>query len=144
MPLNIEFEPTRRRFLGTAAGFAAVAALKPTLPTSASGTPARKAPADEWPITEPYPPLNGGRFSGPRVGASDDPLVRYRWADPQAGDGLQVYQLRPVAVDTDQPGSFQQLGSAATPNCNIAVVGRCRTRPQRGQGCLSASRAARR
>jgi alpha-L-rhamnosidase len=124
MPLNIEFEPTRRHFLSTAAGVGAAAVVLPaTSPASASGTLTPNPPGDQWPIAEPYPPLNGGRFSGPRVRASNDPLVRYQWTNPKASDGLQVYQLRPVAVDADQPSSFTQLGSAATPNCDITVVG---------------------
>jgi hypothetical protein len=124
MPLNSEFEPTRRRFLGTAAGVGAAAvALSATRPASASGTPTPNPPGDQWPITEPYPVLNGGRFSGPRVRASDDPLVRYRWTNPNAGDGLQVYQLRPVTAVADVPESFSGLESVTTPECNVLVKG---------------------
>lgn len=107
---------SRRGFLGGAAGGAAALAGWP-----AAAAPA--GPAGEWPIEEPYPALHGGRFDGARVPESEDPLVRYRWAAPSAGDDLQVYQLRPVAVTTDRPGSFQGVGSATGPRCRIAVRG---------------------
>ena len=34
---------------------------------------------------------------------SPDPLVNYRWTDPKATDGLEVYTLKPTAVEVDQP-----------------------------------------
>ena len=58
------------------------------------------------PITEPYPALHGGSFSGPQVRLSPDPLVAYRWPHSGAGNGLQTYVLRPVAVQTQTPTCF--------------------------------------
>jgi alpha-L-rhamnosidase len=115
---------TRRRFLGAAAGLGVGAALLGGRPVSASAASTVADPAaGEWPIAEPYPVLNGGLYSGRRVAQSRDPLVRYRWPAPQATDGLQVYQLRPVAVLSSEADSFENLASATGPNCDIAVTG---------------------
>jgi alpha-L-rhamnosidase len=59
------------------------------------------------PIAEPYPHLHGGSFSGERISASPDPLVRYRWDYTKADDELQTYQLAPVATWTEAPTSFK-------------------------------------
>ncbi len=75
------------------------------------------------PITEPYPALHGGSFSGPQVKLSPDPLVAYRWRHPGAGNGLQTYVLRPVAVRTQTPTSFSNLQSVTGRQCNITVKG---------------------
>ncbi|MGC8552218.1 MAG: hypothetical protein ACP5O7_05050 [Phycisphaerae bacterium] len=75
------------------------------------------------PITEPYPPLSGGAFSGPAVPLSPDPLVAYRWRHPQGSEGLQYYVLRPAAVSIQTPGAFSGLKSALTSQCNITVHG---------------------
>lgn len=115
---------TRRGFVGMAAGTSAGMAIAAILPGAATAAAATKrATGDSWPIAEPYPPLNGGAFSGPAVKESDDPLVRYRWVNPKAGDDLQVYQLRPVAAQADQPNSFQNLASITTSRCNVTVSG---------------------
>ena len=39
------------------------------------------------PITEPYPYISTGSFSGPAVPESPDPLVTYRWPSPKATNG---------------------------------------------------------
>ena len=75
------------------------------------------------PIAEPYPALQGGSFSGPKVKLSPDPLVAYRWPHPRASDGLQTYALRPTAVYTQAPKSFSNLNSATTRQCNITIHG---------------------
>ena len=75
------------------------------------------------PISEPYPPLHGGDFTGTPVPESPDPLGAFRWGHPQATDGLQTYLLGPVAVSTDQPDSFSHLGSATHGPCRVAVNG---------------------
>lgn len=110
---------TRRGFVGLAAGASAGVALG--LPAAARAAVSR--PDDYWPITEPYPPLNGGMFSGPAVPESKDPLVRYRWLNPTEGDGLQVYQLHPMAAEADTPASFGNLQSLTTARCNVLVTG---------------------
>jgi hypothetical protein len=55
---------------------------------------------------ETYPELSGGAFSGEKVAESPDPLVDYRWRDVRAGDGLQVYTLRPRRVSVETAGAF--------------------------------------
>jgi alpha-L-rhamnosidase len=49
--------------------------------------------------------------------------VRYRWSNPVVGDGLQVYQLRPVSAHTDEPDSFANLRSATRSPSAIGVTG---------------------
>lgn len=75
------------------------------------------------PIDEPYPPLHGGAFGKPVIPESPDPLANFRWQNPGAMDGLQTYLLRPVAVSTDQPGSFGNLPSATQKDCQVLVKG---------------------
>ena len=75
-------------------------------------------------IAEPYPILNGGAFAAPRaVKESPDPLVAYQWKDPQAGDGLQIYFLKPVAAVSDPPDAFDNLASATAGSSAITVKG---------------------
>jgi alpha-L-rhamnosidase len=108
---TIETEITRRRFVELAA----------------IGTLLRRFyyPAEAWasqklrpavtthllstgsPINEPYSLLHGGGFDGPMVLESPDPLVRYRWNNPEAADSLQVYALSPGASFTETPASFK-------------------------------------
>ncbi|SFF25697.1 alpha-L-rhamnosidase [Actinacidiphila alni] len=118
---------TRRGFLGATAGATAGTALLAvgTGPAAAAAGPADtvRAATDAWPIAEPYPPVHGGGFTGPRVKESPDPLVAYRWPDPKADDGLQVYRLRPAAVVADPPESFGNLSSVTTARCDVAVRG---------------------
>lgn len=75
------------------------------------------------PISEPYPPLSGGDFTGPAVPESADPLVRYRWHDPKTLLGFQLYLLRPVAAVADFPASFENVSSLTTEQCHVAVKG---------------------
>ena len=79
---------------------------KPAFPTPIWGTS---------PITEPYPYVTTGRFSGPAVPASPDPLVRYRWPNPKASDGLEIYLQRPKSVTSDRTSSFANVHSLLTP-----------------------------
>jgi len=75
------------------------------------------------PIAEPYSYLHGGRFTGPAVALSPDPLVRYRWRHPEAGSALQYYLLRPIAVATPTPRAFSGLNSACHSACDVTVRG---------------------
>jgi hypothetical protein len=75
------------------------------------------------PIPELYPYVSAGSFSGPAVPLSPDPLVAYRWPNPQAGDGLQIYTLKPTLVTADTNSSFENLQSLTSTNPNVTVQG---------------------
>jgi len=75
------------------------------------------------PITEPYPYVSTGSFTGPAVPESPDPLVAYRWPKPKATDGLEIYLLKPSAVSSDTAASFDNLGSLTTDHPNVTVNG---------------------
>ncbi len=107
---------SRRQLLALAAAAGIAGRMSP-----AHAQPVQVAGGNDWPIQEPYPALNGGRFLPGRVPASPDPLVRYRWPGPAASDGLQVYQLRPRAVVADDAGAFRGAESATTSRCRIEV-----------------------
>jgi alpha-L-rhamnosidase len=123
--------PNRREFFVGIANVAAVAGLAGDWPALAGGLARGDDPyfvathlvASPSPITEPYPPLHGGEFSGPAVALSPDPLVRYRWGHTEASDTLQSYILRPVDVSTATPGAFMGLQSARGESCDITVQG---------------------
>lgn len=63
------------------------------------------------PVNQPYPYLSTGKFTGPAIQVSPDPLVNYRWPNPMETDGLEIYLLKPRSVTTDQPSSFANLQS---------------------------------
>ena len=75
------------------------------------------------PIPEPYPYVSSGSFSGPAVPLSPDPLVAYRWPNPQATNGLEVYLQEPVTVTADTNSSFDNLQSLTNDNPNVTVKG---------------------
>jgi hypothetical protein len=75
------------------------------------------------PISEPYPYVNSGSFSGPPVPPSPDPLVSYRWPSPQASDGLEIYLQKPAAVTADINSSFSNLQSLTGNNPDVTVTG---------------------
>jgi alpha-L-rhamnosidase len=77
---------------------------------------------------EPWPPLNGGSFSGRAQPASPDPLVRYVWPLPAVDDRvLQIIELAPAAVGAGPAtaaGSFANASAAAgAVACAIRVTG---------------------
>ena len=76
------------------------------------------------PIAEPYPYVSSGSFSGPAVAASPDPLVRYRWPNPKASDGLEIYLRRPESATSDPTSSFANVNSLLTPTPNVTVSGK--------------------
>ena len=43
------------------------------------------------PISERYPVLHGGEFTGASIPESPDPLAGYRWKEARASDELQIY-----------------------------------------------------
>lgn len=75
------------------------------------------------PIPQPYPYISPGRSTGPAIPESPDPLVGYRWPNPAADDGLEIYLLKPESVSTDQPGSFGNLNSLTKNNPDVLVKG---------------------
>ncbi|MCX6876144.1 MAG: hypothetical protein NTW21_20415 [Verrucomicrobia bacterium] len=77
----------------------------------------------ESPIPEPYPYVAAGRFSGTAVPESPDPLVAYRWATPQAADGLEIYLIKPQAVTADNAESFDKLQSLTGKSPEVTVKG---------------------
>lgn len=72
--------------------------------------------------SEPYPYISGS-FYGHKNPLSPDPLVNYRWKNPKASDGLEIYTLKPVLAKTDNPASFKNLHSITTDNPDVTVNG---------------------
>ncbi len=79
------------------------------------------SPAGSESVKEPYPFLNGGKFEDRLIEESPDPLVRYRWKEPKETDGLQIYFLNPVAVNSAAADSFSGLSSATADKAGITV-----------------------
>ena len=75
------------------------------------------------PIAEPYLYVSTGSFNGPVVTLSPDPLVSYRWSNPQAGNGLEIYLQKPEIVSTDKTVSFDNLSSLTDGSPNVTVKG---------------------
>ena len=75
------------------------------------------------PIAEPYLYVSTGSFNGPAVAQSPDPLVMYRWANPQANDALQIFLQKPKSVSTDLSASFDNLESLKGDAPNVTVKG---------------------
>ncbi len=76
------------------------------------------------PLIQAYPYLSRGDFSGEVVNESPDPLVSYRWPDPKAEDGLEVFVIKPQKVDTESPTSFEGLNSLTGNQPYITVKGK--------------------
>ncbi len=74
-------------------------------------------------VQEPYARLHSGRFDGPMVLESPDPLVSYRWNNPEAEDSLQVYALGPAASFTETPSSFSNTEIPSGQQDSIVVEG---------------------
>jgi hypothetical protein len=72
-------------------------------------------------VKELYPLLNGGKFEGPLINESPDPLIRYRWHEPKESDGLQIYFLKPVSLDAAASDSFLGLSSGTTDTTAITI-----------------------
>ena len=119
-----------RNVFGMLLTYCAMASMGPTA-AGAAGAPAPPTnPASAvpiWgvsPIVEPYPYVSRGSFSGPAVPASPDPLVRYRWPNPKASDGLEIYLRQPESVTCDpETSSFTNVKSLLTPTPNVTVSG---------------------
>jgi len=76
------------------------------------------------PITEPYPYVSTGSFSGVAIPESPDPLVAYRWPNPKASDGLEIYLQKPILVSTDATASFDNLQTLTGESPNVTVNGK--------------------
>jgi alpha-L-rhamnosidase len=74
------------------------------------------------PMAEPYPYVSTGSFSSPAAPLSPDPLVSYRWPNPQASDGLELYLLKPKTVGATN-AAFSNLQSLTGNNPNVTVNG---------------------
>lgn len=81
------------------------------------------SPFGESPISEPYEYIFGGSFSGTAEPFSPDPLVAYRWANPTASDGLEIYLKSPETLTATEPKSFSGLDSAVSGKTEIKVTG---------------------
>ncbi len=67
-------------------------------------------------------PLVNGTPSGPVVAESPDPLIRYRWKETKGSDDLQIYFLKPIAVQADNVKAFVAAESALTDQTKITVA----------------------
>ena len=122
------YQITRRRFIELTAGAVTFQSIQPLAHAAVSQSPQTISIAHLLTTgsatTEPYVLLHGGKFDGPPVPESPDPLVRYRWNSPEATtDDLQVYILSPVAAFTESPGSFRNVEAISTSPKALTVEG---------------------
>jgi len=75
------------------------------------------------PISQPYPYVSSGKFTGSAIPESPDPLVNYQWPNPTASDGLEIYLLKPESIFTDKPTSFKNLQSLTGNSPDVLVQG---------------------
>lgn len=83
-------------------------------------------PAANWeksPASQPYPYITSGRFSGPDIPHSPDPLVSYQWPEPKAADSLEVYTLSPDSVHTEATESIANVESLSGDSPDVIVKG---------------------
>jgi len=98
--------------------------LRSGLAASFAQTPPRLIPASNF--SEPYPPLNGGDFSGPPIPFHPDPLATYQWGPSVDASILQIFALLPesVALTPDTgPSSFLNVQSLLTATPSVKVQG---------------------
>lgn len=90
--------------------------------TNYPNQPALTAKSDltHSPVAQLYPYLNSGSFHENKIKESPDPLVNYRW--DSLDSTLQVYNLRPVALEENVKGAFQNINSGLSSNCAIEVT----------------------
>lgn len=67
----------------------------------------------------PYPSIQGS-YNGEKAMYSPDPLVSYRWKNPKASDGLEIYRIEPVSVVSIIGTQTRQTG-----HNRIRVTGPC-------------------
>jgi len=83
----------------------------------------QEALSGQSPIPEPYAYVRAEKLGGPAVPESPDPLVAYRWPNPQAADALEIYLLPPKAVSADKPAAFDNLQSLTGKTPAVTVKG---------------------
>ena len=74
------------------------------------------------PIDESFSYINGS-FSGPEIDYSSDPLVAYRWENPQPDDDVQIFVQKPEKVWSDHPASFHGLESLTGDTPAVTING---------------------
>src|SRR6187402_982729 len=72
-----------------------------------------------------YPPVSG-HATGAAVALSPDPMVRMRWANPAAADGLESYPLRPVKWTVSDPRSFNMQQFQSQNSIEVTGTGNIR------------------
>jgi alpha-L-rhamnosidase len=77
---------------------------------------------EKSPAPQPYSYISA-KSTGKPVPESPDPLVDWRWDNPQAADLLEVYTLKPISVTTDQPDAFDRLNSLTGNSPGVRVKG---------------------
>ena len=75
------------------------------------------------PIAEPYDYVQSGGFTGKEQPYSPDPLVRYRWDDPQADDKPEIFLQKPVLAESETPERFIGMESLIGENVDVTVTG---------------------
>jgi alpha-L-rhamnosidase len=86
--------------------------------------PPRLIPAPTF--EEPYPPLQGGSFSGAPIPWHPDPLGTYVWGPSVNASVLQIFALLPERVSLTPgtaPSSFAGVDSLLTPTPAVTVQG---------------------
>lgn len=94
--------------------------------TGASIQPFREPPA----LAQPYPPLQGGSFSGPPLAFHADPLGSYVWSAGVNASALQVFAALPDAVEqvSGSASAFSGASSllGASPRVSVSGAGSLR------------------
>ena len=87
----------------------------------ATGVPP-KAIWGESPLAEPYPYVTAGGLTGDKVAESCDPLVAYRWAKPQAADGLEIYLIKSTIISATPSSALTNLESLTGKAVDVTVA----------------------
>ena len=90
--------------------------------TVPAGVPS-KAIWGESPIAEPYAYVSAGGLTGDKVPESFDPLVAYRWPNPQVADALEIYLIKPTKVSAAPSAAFKNLQSLTGKFVDVTVDG---------------------
>lgn len=77
---------------------------------------------EKSPVPQPYKYITA-RAIGEKVPYSPDRIIDWRWDNPNADDELEIYTIKPFSVQTDVPGSFDNLSSLKKKSANVLVKG---------------------